>query len=370
MARRTIAVMMAAALALPATAGPIASALQAYYDFDSFTLAPNPAGMPQGNDAQEGSFADQSGNSNTAYAAAVSNTNFVPHAPAGGKFAGSFYSTSPLNRSNWGSMAVVENQAVGTFDDQSFTVAFWEKALFRDTVNSWVPGAGRSLLFAKGPDQSAIPAGNREGYGLIFHQGRFQFVGNGPPTDNYFQAVGAQQNPHGNWDNGQWAHFAMTATYDGPNGEYDVQVYVNGVPLGGQFAALSIPESQMEASGFFTIGSHWRGGSWPHQRFASWHLTPDLDNIPGEAWLDYKAIARRHQDCFLAGEGDNRILTRNDPAEIEAMVRSMLPRPLGRPRAPLTIVCRLRGAPTKWRVSCRAPTVLLFDSSGSRRHDG
>ena len=40
-----------------------------------------------------------------------------------------------------------------------------------------------------------------------------------------------------------------------------------------------------------------------------------------EPYTDYKAIARRHQDCFLAGEGDNRVLTRNDPAEIEAMVR-------------------------------------------------
>ena len=46
--------------------------------------------------------------------------------------------------------------------------------------------------------------------------------------------------------------------------------------------------------------------------------------IISEPYTDYKAIARRHQDCFLAGEGDNRVLTRNDPAEIEAMVRSMV----------------------------------------------
>jgi len=45
-----------------------------------------------------------------------------------------------------------------------------------------------------------------------------------------------------------------------------------------------------------------------------------------EPYTDYKAIARRHagENLFLAGEGDNRILTRNDPAEIEAMVRSMV----------------------------------------------
>ncbi len=43
-----------------------------------------------------------------------------------------------------------------------------------------------------------------------------------------------------------------------------------------------------------------------------------------EPYTDYKAIARKHENCFLAGEGDNRVLTRNDPAEIEAMVRSMV----------------------------------------------
>ena len=43
-----------------------------------------------------------------------------------------------------------------------------------------------------------------------------------------------------------------------------------------------------------------------------------------EPYTNYKEIARKHKDCFLAGEGDNRVLTRNDPAEIEAMVRSMV----------------------------------------------
>ena len=43
-----------------------------------------------------------------------------------------------------------------------------------------------------------------------------------------------------------------------------------------------------------------------------------------EPYTDYKTIARKHKDCFLAGEGDNRVLTRNDPDEIEAMVKSMV----------------------------------------------
>ena len=46
--------------------------------------------------------------------------------------------------------------------------------------------------------------------------------------------------------------------------------------------------------------------------------------IISEPYTDYKTIARKHKDCFLAGEGDNRILTRNDPDEIRAMVESMV----------------------------------------------
>ncbi len=48
--------------------------------------------------------------------------------------------------------------------------------------------------------------------------------------------------------------------------------------------------------------------------------------IISEPYTDYKALARRHpeKNLFLAGEGDNRILTRNDPQEIDAMVRSMV----------------------------------------------
>ena len=45
--------------------------------------------------------------------------------------------------------------------------------------------------------------------------------------------------------------------------------------------------------------------------------------IISEPYTDYKAIARRHKDCFIAGEGDNRVLSRNNPAEIKVMVESM-----------------------------------------------
>ena len=48
--------------------------------------------------------------------------------------------------------------------------------------------------------------------------------------------------------------------------------------------------------------------------------------IISEPHTDYKAIARRHdgKNLFLAGEGDNRILTRNNADEIDAMVKAMV----------------------------------------------
>ncbi|MBI2843949.1 MAG: hypothetical protein HYX78_11170 [Armatimonadetes bacterium] len=46
--------------------------------------------------------------------------------------------------------------------------------------------------------------------------------------------------------------------------------------------------------------------------------------IISEPYTDYKTIARKHENCFLAGEGDNRILMRNNAGEIEAMVRNMV----------------------------------------------
>jgi len=45
--------------------------------------------------------------------------------------------------------------------------------------------------------------------------------------------------------------------------------------------------------------------------------------IISEPFTDYKAIAKRYENCFIAGEGDNRVLMRNDPAEIRRMVESM-----------------------------------------------
>lgn len=46
--------------------------------------------------------------------------------------------------------------------------------------------------------------------------------------------------------------------------------------------------------------------------------------IISEPFTNYKAIARRYENCFIAGEGDTRVLMRNDPAEIRAMVETMV----------------------------------------------
>jgi uroporphyrinogen-III decarboxylase len=46
--------------------------------------------------------------------------------------------------------------------------------------------------------------------------------------------------------------------------------------------------------------------------------------IISEPYTNYKVIARKHKNCFLAGEGDVRILMRNNPDEIRAMVKNMV----------------------------------------------
>jgi len=46
--------------------------------------------------------------------------------------------------------------------------------------------------------------------------------------------------------------------------------------------------------------------------------------IISEPYTNYKDLARKYKDCFIAGEGDNRVLLRNNPAEIRAMVESMV----------------------------------------------
>lgn len=48
------------------------------------------------------------------------------------------------------------------------------------------------------------------------------------------------------------------------------------------------------------------------------------DGLKSEPFANWKAIARKHPNIVLAGEGDNRILMRGKPEEIESMVLSMV----------------------------------------------
>lgn len=53
-------------------------------------------------------------------------------------------------------------------------------------------------------------------------------------------------------------------------------------------------------------------------------ITCGASGIKSEPYTDYKAIAKRHKDCVIAGEGDNRVLMTNDSCQIKAMVDSMV----------------------------------------------
>jgi len=46
--------------------------------------------------------------------------------------------------------------------------------------------------------------------------------------------------------------------------------------------------------------------------------------IVSEPYTNYKKLAAKYKDCVLSGEGDNRVLNRNDPGEIRRMVESMV----------------------------------------------
>lgn len=46
--------------------------------------------------------------------------------------------------------------------------------------------------------------------------------------------------------------------------------------------------------------------------------------IISEPFTNFRYLAEKYQDCFIAGEGDCRILMREDPDEIRKMVEHMV----------------------------------------------
>ena len=65
-----------------------------------------------------------------------------------------------------------------------------------------------------------------------------------------------------------------------------------------------------------------------YENFMMLCLEPEFERIMDEfAEINrrvFRAIARRYENCHIAGEGDNRVLNRNNPAEIRKMVESMV----------------------------------------------
>jgi hypothetical protein len=58
--------------------------------------------------------------------------------------------------------------------------------------------------------------------------------------------------------------------------------------------------------------------------FADELMDMGIRGIRTEPYTDFKAIAKKHPQAFLAGEGDVRVLMKNNPIEIRAMVESMV----------------------------------------------
>jgi hypothetical protein len=143
-----LALFTAAAL----VGGSVQAALVGYWDFDSYTAEPNPTGtgLPQpGGDAGEGYFDDLSGNGQKAYGADFSGLKQVPFQAGAGRFGGAFYSE---NVGNNGALAVVQHTDAINFNQESFTISFWEKSQFRDVAGSgWAAGRGRSQWVPKAP---------------------------------------------------------------------------------------------------------------------------------------------------------------------------------------------------------------------------
>jgi hypothetical protein len=284
MTRTHIAIISAAAF----VAGGTQAALVGYWNFDSYTSGPNPAGTPQG--GNQGYFTDLSGNDQNAYAAEFASVDYVPFqdAPAG-RFGGAFYSE---NTGNHGALAVVPHNDTINFDQEDFTISFWEKSQFRDVIgNGWAPGRGRSQWFAKAPYiPPEEPNVTKEGYGLNLTQNHFDFMTN--TDDNFGQAsLGARFTfPSGTtpaYDSGVWAHWAITGTYNAATNDYTIAIYLNGVAVdwdGATGTSFTVANDIIDNEGDLTIGSFWRNNGYATQRFISWNMTNDASN--GKGWMD------------------------------------------------------------------------------------
>ncbi len=88
------------------------------------------------------------------------------------------------------------------------------------------------------------------------------------------------------------------------------------------------PEGSSALTSFYNTMFMWPMLVFGYENFMMLCLEPEFERIMDEfAEINrrvFRAIARRYENCLIAGEGDNRVLNRNTPAEIRKMVESMV----------------------------------------------
>jgi hypothetical protein len=276
-----------------ASTGGGAASLVAYWNFDEFTPGPNPGFAPQA--GTTGSFEDLSGHGNTAYAAELSGgAAYAPFAAGGGRFGGALYSRSVNNDGN-GGMAVIANSDSINFNQEDFTISFWEKVKYRDVgAASWTAGRGRTQWFMKAPHITASSVEPMEGYGLNLTQNHFDLMANN--SDNFGQtSLGARYTYPSNTpdDSNQWAHRALVGVYDPGSDTYAITTYLNGtaVTWNGGVTTVTVSNNIIDNPGNLTLGGFWRNNGNANQRCLSWNmLNPANGDTDGEGWLDDFAL--------------------------------------------------------------------------------
>ncbi len=309
-----------------AQAAIVSDSLAGYWTFDSYSeTGANPVDVPQG--AHEGYFPDSSANNQNAYTAIVDDKDYIPMDT--GKFGNSLYARSTNNAGN-SQMTVIQNTAAINFNQESFTISFWEMSQYRNVADGgWGDGRGRTQWFTKAPYLPADPDNVIvEGYGLNLTQNAFSLLGN-KDGDNYAQELlsGAKYTyPSGSDadDSGEWAHWAITGTYNAGTDDYTVTTYLNGTAMdwnGGAGTTVAIANDIIDNDGDLTLGGFFRDNGWSNQRSLSWAMRDtSIGQVDGKAWMDDFAMLAID---LTAGEVAGTISVGNDAELAYSMAEVM-----------------------------------------------
>ena len=297
-------------------AGDVSGALVGYWTFDSYTetTVDRPVGLPGG--THQGYFPDMSGGEQLAYTGIIDSKDYIPMDT--GKFGNSLYSLSTNNAGN-SQMTVIQHTETINFNQESFTVSFWEMSQYRNVAGGgWGDGRGRTQWFAKAPYMPADPDNVIvEGYGLNLTQNAFSLLGN-KDGDNYGQELlsGAKYTyPSGSDadDSGEWCHWAITGTYNPGTDDYTVTTYLNGTAVdwnGGAGTTVAIANDIIDNDGDLTLGGFWRNNGYSNQRSLSWAMRDQTaGQVDGKGWMDDFAMLAID---LTAGEVAGTISVGND----------------------------------------------------------